>query len=120
MKSTEMTCILCPMGCRLMVTQDGDKIRVEGNSCARGQKYGVQELTNPERVVTSSIRVMGGQMPLCPVKTKGQVPKSSIDEVLHAIRASKAIAPVKLGQVLLANVAGTGVDIVATANRNAV
>ena len=113
----EMTCIICPMGCRLSVEIDGDSIRVSGNTCKRGEQYAVQEATCPMRTVTSLIAVDGAALPLCPVKTARQVPKARIPEVLAALRKARVQAPVKLGDVLIADVAGTGVDIVATANR---
>ena len=114
-----MTCILCPMGCRLTVKQEADgAVHVAGNSCKRGEQYGIQELTAPMRVVTSSVRVRGGQLPLCPVKSRGQLPKARIAEALKAIRTIQIEAPVKIGQVLLEDVVGTGVPIVATANRD--
>ena len=113
----EMTCIICPMGCRLTVEIDGAAIKVSGNTCKRGETYAVQEATCPMRTVTSLIAVDGAALPLCPVKTAGQVPKAKIAEVLAALRTARATAPIKLGDVLIANVADTGVDIVATANR---
>ena len=113
----EMTCIICPMGCRLTCETDGDRITVSGNTCKRGEKYAIQEMTCPMRTVTSLIAVDGASLPLCPVKTAQQVPKAKIGEVLTALRAARVQAPVKLGDVLIADVAGTGVDIVATANR---
>ena len=113
----EMTCIICPMGCRLTAEVEGDAIRVSGHTCKRGETYAVQEITCPMRTVTSLIAVDGATLPLCPVKTAGQVPKAKIDDVLAELKAARAAAPIKLGQVLIPNVAGTGVDIIATANR---
>lgn len=113
----EMTCILCPMGCRLEVTQDeAGAIFVTGNTCKRGAQYGEQEFLSPMRVVTSSVRVAGGARPLCSVKTAGQVPKQAIGRVLGEIRSAIMPAPVAIGQVLLRDVAGTGVNLVATSN----
>ena len=113
----EMTCIICPMGCRLTAEIEGEAIRVRGNTCKRGETYAVQEVTCPMRTVTSLIAVEGAALPLCPVKTRAQVPKEKIGEVLAQLRGARVKAPVKIGQVLIADVAGTGVDIVATANR---
>lgn len=114
--SVEMTCILCPMGCQLRVTQDESGVRVEGNDCPRGAKYGEQELLAPMRTVTSSARASGSSLPLCPVKTLGQVPKPKIPDVLQAIRTLRVAAPIRIGDTLIENVANTGVNIVATAN----
>lgn len=115
-ESREMTCIACPMGCRMTVTRaDDGTIAVEGATCKRGLVYGEQEFTCPMRTVTSSVRVKGGEHPLCAVKTKDTVPKVKIPEVLEAIRRAEPDAPVRIGQVIVPNIADTGVDLVATA-----
>ena len=116
MKTMEMTCIRCPMGCRLTVTQEGDAFTVTGNTCRRGEEYGVQEMRCPMRTVTSSVRVEGGRRPVCSVKTAENVKKADSPAVLEAIRALRATAPIAIGDVLDPNVAGTGVKLVATAN----
>lgn len=112
----EMTCIACPLGCRLSVWADGDAVRVENHGCKRGVAYGEQEFTNPMRMVTSLVYVDGGVRPVCSVKTKAMVPKAKIPEVLRAIGAVTPSAPIALGHVIIENIAETGVDLVATAN----
>lgn len=113
----EITCIACPMGCRLSVGKDDSaEVTVKNYGCKRGIAYGVAEFTCPMRTVTSSVRVQGGEKPLCSVKTKDVVPKVKIPEVLEAIRTALPQAPIRIGQVIIANVAQTGVDLVATAN----
>ncbi len=115
-EAREMTCIACPMGCRLLVKKDDSgAVTVENFGCKRGVTYGEQEFTRPMRTVTSSVRVAGGANPLCSVKTKDTVPKDTIPAVLDVIRAAKPSAPVVIGQVVVPNIAGTGVDLVATA-----
>ena len=114
---SEMICILCPMGCALQVNERSGEISVSGNGCLRGASYGRQELTNPMRVVTTSVGTSGAALPLCPAKTAAAVPKGKIAEVLRAARSAHAEAPMDIGDVLIANVADTGVDLVATANR---
>ncbi len=112
----DMTCIACPMGCRLRVSEGADgQITVENYGCKRGIAYGQQEYTNPVRTVTSSVRVQGGKRPLCAVKTKEPIPKTKIPEVLDIIQAACPAAPLAIGQVVASNIAGTGVDLVATA-----
>ena len=113
----EMTCIICPMGCRLSVQVEGEAITVSGNTCKRGEVYATQEVTCPMRTVTSLVAVDGAALPLCPVKTAAQVPKAKIVEVLTALKKARVKAPVKVGDVLIEDIAGTGVDLVATANR---
>ncbi len=116
MEIREMTCIVCPMGCRLSVTRDGDDIKVEGNTCPRGAKYAHQEFTNPMRTVTSSVFVSGGKLAMCSVKTANVIPKSVIPDALKAIRACHIEAPVAIGDVVISNICNTGVDLVATRN----
>jgi len=112
----EITCIACPMDCRLGVWRDeGGAVCVENYACKRGVAYGEQEFVNPMRTVTSSVLVAGGCRPLCAVKTRGVVPKGKIPEILRCVAAARAEAPVRIGQVILADIAGTGVDLVATA-----
>jgi CxxC motif-containing protein len=114
--ATEMTCICCPMGCRLTIApKEGGGWTVAGNSCPRGAKYAVQEMEAPERVVTSTVRVEGGASPLVAAKTASPVPKGSVPACLDAIRALAVPAPVAAGQVLAPDLAGTGVALVATA-----
>ena len=90
MKTMEMTCIRCPMGCRLTVTQDGDNFTVTGNTCRRGEEYGRKEVTNPTRIVTSSVRVVGSTTGACTVscKTASDIPKSGRRSSTLPIRMS--------------------------------
>ena len=116
MEIRELTCIRCPMGCQLTVTVDGDNVTVTGNTCPRGAEYGKNEVTNPLRTVTSSVRVTGGELPLVSVKTAGEIPKGKIFDVMDDIRRAEVAAPVKIGDVVIADAAGTGVPVVATKN----
>ena len=118
MKQVELTCICCPMGCNLRAELDGDSIRsVTGNSCKRGDEYARQECIAPVRVITASVPVVGGSLERVSVKTAAPVPKAMIPQCLAAIRAASAAAPVRIGQILVDDLAGTGVALVATANR---
>lgn len=111
----EITCIACPMGCRLAVQRDEEgEVIVKNASCKRGITYGKQEYTCPMRTVTSSVRVLGGAHPLCSVKTRDTVPKERIAEVLRVLGDTHPHAPVHIGQVIVPDIAGTGVDLVAT------
>ena len=113
----KLTCIACPMGCPLSVEMDGDKvINVTGNTCPRGKVYGEKEVTNPTRIVTSTVKVSGGDSVMVSVKTKNDIPKGKIFDVVKALKDVEIPAPVKIGDVIIADVAGTGVDIVATKN----
>lgn len=112
----KMICINCPKGCELEVTEAEGTVTVTGNACPRGADYGKSELTNPTRMVTGLVRLAGMRRPL-PVKTRRPVPKAKINDVLFALHQTTAQLPVKIGDVIIADVAGTGVDLVATANR---
>ncbi len=111
-----ITCINCPMGCPLTVEINGDEIKVSGNTCKRGETYGKQEVTNPKRVVTSLVRIKDGAVVSC--KTNQAIDKAMIFKVLNELRKVEVTLPVKIGDVIIANVLGTGADIVATCNRN--
>jgi len=115
METKEMTCIRCPLGCRITVTQNGDQYAVTGNTCRRGEEYGIQEMSCPMRVVTTSVRVENGVRKVCSVKTADAVPRAEIPDVLAAAARMKVQAPIVIGQVLCENIAGTGVCLVATA-----
>ena len=112
----ELTCINFPLGCALTVTIDGDEVSVEGNTCQRGEAYGKKEVTDPTRIVTSTVPVDGGDIARVPVKTESDIPKGMIFEVMKAIHGARAEAPVRIGDVIVADAAGTGVNIVAARN----
>ncbi len=95
-----------------MVDENND-YAVTGNGCPRGAEYGRAELTNPTRVVTSTVRCSGAALPRCPVKTDGVVPKGRIFDVMAALDGVELAAPVAVGQVVIENVCGTGVNVVA-------
>ena len=115
MEKRELTCIGCPLGCSITVTMENAEILdVTGNTCKRGEKYAIDECTNPVRMLTSTVRVNGGKLPVVPVKTSVPIPKGKMFECMAAINNEVADAPIKLGDVLIANVCDTGADIVAT------
>ncbi|MCR5154438.1 MAG: DUF1667 domain-containing protein [Lachnospiraceae bacterium] len=114
MEKRELTCICCPMGCQLSVTINGEDISVTGNTCPRGAEYAKKEVTNPRRTVTSSVKVTGSKAVRVPVKTKTDIPKGDIFKCMDVIRGITVKAPVKIGDIVCENIAGTGVDLVAT------
>ena len=115
MEKRELTCINCPMGCRITVTMEGeDIIVVEGNTCKRGFVYACNEVKSPVRTVTTTIKVTGGTVDRVSCKTKAPVPKDKIFEVMAAINKASCKAPVAIGDVLIEDCAGTGVAVVAT------
>ena len=141
----ELTCIVCPKGCRLRV-DDQNGYKVTGNICARGEAYGREEALDPKRTVTSTVRILferhkGAHPPVAPVapaipqplplvsyfrpdapqiearlpvKTSAPVPKASIMDVMREVNRITVRGPARLGDVIAANIAGTGVDLLAT------
>ncbi|WP_026504550.1 DUF1667 domain-containing protein [Butyrivibrio sp. NC3005] len=113
----ELTCIGCPMGCLLTVKiQDGIVQKVSGNNCANGDVYARKEVTNPTRIVTSTVVIKNGNKPRLSVKTKSDIPKDKIMEVMEKINDTVVNAPKNIGDVIINNVADTGVDVIATKN----
>ena len=114
----ELICINCPLGCQLAVTlEDGVVVAVKGNTCKRGDVYGRKEVTNPTRMVTTSVPVDGSATErMLSVKTATDIPKGKIFDVMDALVGVRAQAPVRIGDVIVPNVCDTGVDIVATRN----
>ena len=110
----KLICINCPRGCELEVLR-GEELVVKGAGCARGEAYAKAEVVNPTRMVTGLVRVAGMKKPLS-VKTRSAVPKAKIDAVLFAMHQTTVQLPIAIGDVIIADVAGTGVDLVATAN----
>jgi len=117
----ELVCIVCPLGCRMTATgaargaaQGEASIRVEGNGCARGAEYAVREITAPTRTVPSTVLIRGAALPRLPVKTERPVPKRAITACMDAIRHVAVDAPIAVGAVIIEDIAGTGVRLVAT------
>ena len=109
-----ITCISCPVGCRMTVqVEDGAFVSVTGNTCKRGETYARQECVAPERMVTAVIPVSGSAVPLS-VKTRTPIPKAKIGDCMAALAQVKIAAPVRMGDVVLPDVCGTGVDVIAT------
>ena len=117
MEKRELTCIGCPMGCMVTVELDnGEIVSVSGHTCPRGDIYARKEVTAPTRIVTSTVRVAGGERERVSCKTASDIPKDKIADVMADINAACVTAPVRIGDVLIDNVAGTGVAVVATSN----
>lgn len=109
----DLTCIVCPRGCRLHVDDD---MNVTGNFCPRGAQYAISELTHPVRTITSSIRVTNRPYTLVSVKTTNPIPKQKIFDVMKEIDKITVEAPVRIGQIVKTNVLGLDSDIVITKN----
>jgi len=117
MSTVNLICIGCPLGCPLTVEMEGNEVKsVAGNTCPRGDAYAKKELTNPTRIVTSTVRVAGGKLAMVSVKTQSDIPKGKIFDCVKALKDVEVVAPVKIGDVIVENVAGTGVNVIATKN----
>ena len=117
MGKRELICIGCPMGCPVTVQMNGTQvISVSGNTCPRGDAYARKEVTNPTRIVTSTVKVEGGSVGMVSVKPKEDIPKDKIFDCVRALKDITVKAPIRIGDVILADAAGTGVDVVATKN----
>lgn len=116
MTKKEMVCVSCPIGCAITVELDDNNevISVTGNTCPRGDKYAKQECTHPERMLTSTVKLEGGKMPVVPVKSASPLPKEMLFDAMKEINKVTLKAPVKIGDVVIKNILSTGVDIIAT------
>ena len=115
MEQVHLICISCPLGCPLTAELESGEVRsVTGNTCKNGEKYARRELTNPMRIVTTTVRVSGGELAMVSVKTASDIPKGKIFDCIRALKDVEVPAPVSIGQVILPDAAGTGVGVVAT------
>ena len=115
MEKRELVCIGCPIGCVLFaeISDDGN-VRITGNSCKIGEEYGIKECTSPTRIVTSTVEVIGSKELMLSVKTERDVPKDKIEECMKALKGIKVNTPINMGDIIVQNVANTGVNFIAT------
>lgn len=114
-KNKEITCIVCPIGCKILVDLEGKQIKnLEGNKCKQGIDYAINESLDPRRMLTSSIFVISGNWPLVSVKSDQPVPKDKVFNVLKEIKKIKLKAPIKSGQIIINNVVNTNINIIST------
>lgn len=111
----EFICIVCPKGCHLKV--DGiESIKVTGNGCPRGEKYAIDEIKNPKRVITSTVKVDDKNVKRCPVKTSGAIKKELIFKAVKELNSVTLTPPINIGQIVIENVCGSGENFIATTN----
>ena len=111
----KLTCICCPQGCPLHAELvDGNVVSITGNSCPRGEKYGREELTAPQRMLTTTVRVTNGLLPMLPVVSQKALPKAKLYDCMEVLQKKQVAAPVKAGQTIVHDILGIGVDIVAS------
>lgn len=115
MTQNRLTCIICPMGCNIEAEfSNGKLINIKGNLCKRGKEYLINELTNPVRTITTTIRISNGNM--LPVKTDKPVPKEKVFDCIKAINQKTISLPINIGNVIIKNIEGTGANVVSTKN----
>jgi CxxC motif-containing protein len=113
----DIVCIVCPMGCRLTLVADEQADQgysVLGNQCKRGINYAIEELSDPKRQLTTTVRITGGALNRLPVRSNHPLPKPLIQDSMAVINQVHVTAPVKMGQVIIENLLGTGVNIIAS------
>ena len=115
MEKRALICIGCPMGCPLTVElEEGEILKVTGHTCKRGEVYAKKEVLSPSRIVTSTVWVEDSKAKMVFVKTKEDIPKDKIFQCIRALKGITVKGPVHIGDVIVPDVAGTGVDIIAT------
>jgi len=114
-QEVQLICTACPQGCTLIaLIENGEVIKITGNNCKKGLDYGMTEMTDPRRMVATTVKVKNGFHPLLPVYTEQPVPKPLIPQVLAEIRKVEVTAPVRIKSVILENVLGTGINVLAS------
>lgn len=117
MQEKKITCIVCPIGCNITVCGEGDKIEcIKGFTCKRGEEYARNEFINPVRILTSTVKVEGANIPLVPVRSNKPIPKQLLFKCMEEIRKLNVKAPVHRYDIMISDILGTGADIVATGN----
>ena len=114
MEPEELICITCPKGCSLSVLRDGETVLEAKGGCVRGFEYAKREIADPRRMVASTVRIKGALHPLLPVYTSAPIPKPRIRDLLDELRRLELQAPVRMGEVVLPDALGLGVDVLAS------
>lgn len=112
----ELACIVCPMSCHIEVelNDNNEVISIKGNTCKRGENYARSEMTNPVRMLTSTVKLSHGLYKRLPVITSDNIPKDKIFDVMNEINKVSVCAPIKVGAIIISNVCNLGVDIIAS------
>lgn len=111
----EFICINCPLSCSLeLIEEDGEVLEVAGADCKIGERYAAEEFRDPRRVVTTTVRVKGGTLPLLPVRTIGSIPKRLVVDAVRALDRVEVEAPVEEGQVIYTDILDTGVNVISS------
>ena len=117
MEKIEKVCIVCPVGCNLTIEKDDNKTegyKVTGNRCVRGEKYAISEMTNPTRVITSTVKIKGLKNTMLPVKTNIAVPKEKMFHIMNKIKSIEIKLPIKRKDIIVKNICDTEANLIAT------
>ena len=109
-----LTCICCPLGCELSIDKNNNELLITGNKCPRGKKYAVEEITVPKRIVASTVKIIAAIYPVLPVKTTAPIAKEKIFTIMQILANVEVTAPIQNGEIIIKNIAATGIDVVAT------
>ncbi|MDR3284417.1 MAG: DUF1667 domain-containing protein [Treponema sp.] len=112
----ENICIVCPNGCRLRIEQRANGFSVAGNLCKRGEAFAVTEMTNPRRTVTTTVRTSFAEVPVLPVRTAQDIPKEKINDLMHLLAGIRVEKPLGIGETVVKDALGLGVDVIASSN----
>ncbi|MBU1564483.1 MAG: DUF1667 domain-containing protein [Proteobacteria bacterium] len=111
----ELVCICCPMGCQMQLHVEGRAIsEIEGNTCKIGLNYARQECIDPRRMLSTTVACKNGLWPRLPVKTAEAIPKAMMGEIARSLHFLAVTAPVEIGAVIVENICGTSINVVAT------
>jgi len=110
----EITCTVCPVGCKLTIEKDGDHYRISGNECKRGHSYAIEELIHPTRMLTATVEIRNALHRRLPVHSSAPLPKELLFPAMKLIKQCRVDAPVHCGQVIIAGILNTSVDICAS------
>ncbi len=116
MELKKITCIVCPNGCKLTITEENEELFIEGNKCKRGREFGINEIKNPLRSIASTVNTIYKEMPRLPVRTDGLIPKNRIFNVMGEISKVIITEPIDINEVIIENVLNTGVNIISTSS----
>lgn len=115
----KLICTVCPTACKISISESKEgSFQVTGNRCERGKSYAIQEIENPVRIFTTTINIKGGNIKRLPVRSKEPVSKSIVAELVRPVKAAEINAPVKKGDIIIENILGLGIDIIASRSVN--
>lgn len=112
---SKLICTVCPKGCEIIILEkDGGKHEIYKNKCEKGKEYVLQEIKNPLRIFTTTVKVKGGNLSRIAVRSKEPVPKDIVVKLIKPLRKIEVTAPINKGDIIVKNILGLDIDIVAS------